>query len=248
MANKGTTKIKAIAKRALEIREKGGFKTETITKKRYNVAYIPDAIKQAAEELKSKKEPSKVKSYKIIRIVKHGTGRVFFYPVNENGQRLTKTNFARKYDSENLGRWYVEKYEPKSEVAGRSAKSRTIKTANLSRRAGQNTKSGAKVAKSGVSEKETSAIRAILKLKKFEDIDFMAAKTLYGAKKVAGKFTVPEKSKNSPQITSLLDNSYIESLAFSGKYKVTKFGAEFIKLVDQHIKNAKTEKYNQAIF
>src|SRR5574344_860961 len=51
--NKGTTKIKAIAKRALEIREKGGFKTETITKKRYNVAYIPDAIKQAAKELKT---------------------------------------------------------------------------------------------------------------------------------------------------------------------------------------------------
>jgi hypothetical protein len=54
------SKLKAITKRALEIREKGGFKTEIIEKKRYNVAYIPTAIKQAAKELK-KEVPAKVK-------------------------------------------------------------------------------------------------------------------------------------------------------------------------------------------
>ena len=54
------SKLKAITKRALEIREKGGFKIETIEKKRYNVAYIPTAIKQAAKELK-KEAPAKLK-------------------------------------------------------------------------------------------------------------------------------------------------------------------------------------------
>lgn len=51
--NKGTNKIKAISRRALEIREKAGFTTETIVKKRYRMAYVPDAIKQAAKELKT---------------------------------------------------------------------------------------------------------------------------------------------------------------------------------------------------
>jgi hypothetical protein len=246
--NKGATKIKAIAKRALEIREKGGFKTETITKKHYNMPYIPNAIKQAAEELRDKKEALKVKSYKIIRIVKPGTGRVFFYPVNENGQRLTKTNFARKYDAENLGRWYVEKCEPKVPSASKSAKSRTIKTAKLSRRAGQNTKSGAKIANPGISVSVVSAIREVIGLQKYSDIDFISGKTLYGAKKVASRFSVPSGHENSLIIESLEDNMYIESIGLSGKYKVTKFGAEFIKAVDQQIKKAKVDKYNQNLF
>ena len=47
------TKLKKIVDRALSIREKAGFKTETITRKRYNMPYIPEAIKLAAKELKS---------------------------------------------------------------------------------------------------------------------------------------------------------------------------------------------------
>lgn len=47
------SKLKKIVDRALVIREKAGFKTETITRKRYNMPFIPDAIKQAAKELKS---------------------------------------------------------------------------------------------------------------------------------------------------------------------------------------------------
>lgn len=53
MANTGTTKLKKIVSRALEIREKAGFTTETISRKRYNMPYIPDAVKQAAKELKT---------------------------------------------------------------------------------------------------------------------------------------------------------------------------------------------------
>ncbi len=53
MANIGTQKIKKIAARALEIREKAGYTTEIINKKRYNMPYIPDAVKRAAKELKT---------------------------------------------------------------------------------------------------------------------------------------------------------------------------------------------------
>ena len=180
MSNKGTTKIKAISRRALEIREKAGFTTETIVKKRYRMVYVPDAIKQAAKELKKE--------------------------------------------------------------------TRTVKTKQLSRRAGQSTKAGVKVVKAGVSEKVTSAVRVVLKLKKFSDINFPSGKLLYSIKKVAGRFTIPEKDIDNPTIKMLLDGYYIETLGFSGKYKVTKSGAEFIKLVDQHIKNAKTDKFNPRLF
>lgn len=57
MANK----LKSIVNRALAIREKAGFTTETIVKKRYKMAYIPDAIKQAATELNSKEKPKRTK-------------------------------------------------------------------------------------------------------------------------------------------------------------------------------------------
>lgn len=53
------TKLKTIVTRALSIREKAGFTTETITRKRYKMAYIPDAIKQAAKELKSVEKPKR---------------------------------------------------------------------------------------------------------------------------------------------------------------------------------------------
>ncbi len=59
--NKGTAKIKAISTRALVIREKAGFTTETITKKRYKMAYIPDAIKRAAKEMKVTEKPKAAK-------------------------------------------------------------------------------------------------------------------------------------------------------------------------------------------
>ncbi len=66
--NKGTTKIKAISTRALKIREDAGFKTETITRKRYNMPFIPDAIKQAAKELKSSTPaPAKKRSTRIVK-------------------------------------------------------------------------------------------------------------------------------------------------------------------------------------
>lgn len=245
--NKGTTKIKAISRRALEIREKAGFTTETIVKKRYKMAYVPDAIKRAAKELKTPVAPVKSKSYKVVRIVKAGTGRVFFYPINEDEKRLTKTNFARKYDAENLGKWYVEKYIPNKEVS-KATKSRTVKTKQLSRRAGQSTKTGVKVVKAGVSDKVTSAVREVLKMKRFDDLDFPSGKLLYSIKKVAGRFTIPEKDIDNPTIKMLLEGYYIETLNFSGKYKVTKSGAEFIKLVYQHIKNAKTDKFNPRLF
>lgn len=51
--NTGTKKIKKIAARALEIREKAGYRTERIEKRHYNMPYIPDAIKKAAKELKT---------------------------------------------------------------------------------------------------------------------------------------------------------------------------------------------------
>ena len=49
------------------------------------------------------------KSIKIIRMVKEQTKRVFFYPETEDGRRLTKTLFARKYDAINLAKYYLSK-------------------------------------------------------------------------------------------------------------------------------------------
>jgi len=43
----------------------------------------------------------------IVRIVKAGTKRVFFYPTTKDGLRLNRTNFARQYDAINLGKQYL---------------------------------------------------------------------------------------------------------------------------------------------
>jgi len=43
----------------------------------------------------------------IVRIVKAGTKRVFFYPTTENGLRLNNINFCRQYDAINLGKVYL---------------------------------------------------------------------------------------------------------------------------------------------
>ena len=47
------------------------------------------------------------KSIVIVRIVKAGTSRVFFYPTTKEGLRLNRTNFARQYDAVNLGKQYL---------------------------------------------------------------------------------------------------------------------------------------------
>jgi len=46
------------------------------------------------------------KAVKIVRMVKEGTKRVFFYPT-VNGLRLNRTNFARQYDAISLGKQYL---------------------------------------------------------------------------------------------------------------------------------------------
>jgi hypothetical protein len=47
------------------------------------------------------------KSIVIVRMVKDGTKRVFFYPTTKEGLRINRTNFARQYDAINLGRQYL---------------------------------------------------------------------------------------------------------------------------------------------
>lgn len=47
------------------------------------------------------------KSVSIIRKVKDGTNRVFFYPLTSDGKRLSSTLFARKYDAERLAKYYL---------------------------------------------------------------------------------------------------------------------------------------------
>jgi hypothetical protein len=47
------------------------------------------------------------KSVNIVRMVKSGTDRVFFYPVTNNGLRLNRTNYARMYDAVSLGKVYL---------------------------------------------------------------------------------------------------------------------------------------------
>lgn len=242
--SKGTAKIKAISKRALEIREKGGFTTETIVKKHYKVAYIPDAIKQAAKELKTREKS----------IFKVGN------KVNAKNSNFTAPRKVLSLKFQD-GIWYCEiqkgnfwkesdlvLFVPKTSNRAKSTVVRGIKTKQLARRAGQNTKSGAKVAKSGISEKATSAIRSAIKLSRFSDIDFASGKLLYSIKKIAGRFTIPDKEKRNAMIVFLLDADYIETLNFSGKYKVTKSGVEFIKTVDQHIQKSKTDKFNPRLF
>lgn len=49
------------------------------------------------------------KTIEIVRIVKAGTSRVFFYPATKEGLRLNRTNFARQYDAINLGKQYLNK-------------------------------------------------------------------------------------------------------------------------------------------
>jgi hypothetical protein len=47
------------------------------------------------------------KSIKIMRFVKLGTNRIFFFPLTEDGKRLNSTLFARKYDAVSLGKQYL---------------------------------------------------------------------------------------------------------------------------------------------
>lgn len=48
-----------------------------------------------------------------LRIERKAKGsRVFYFPT-VNGMRITKTNFARKYDARNLLKWYVANYGDK---------------------------------------------------------------------------------------------------------------------------------------
>ena len=49
------------------------------------------------------------KTIKIVKVVKEGTKRVFFYPETEEGKRLTKTNYARQYDAVSLAKYYLNK-------------------------------------------------------------------------------------------------------------------------------------------
>lgn len=49
------------------------------------------------------------KAIKIMRVVKQGTERVFFYPETLDGKRLTTRVFARKYDAVNLAYRWLEK-------------------------------------------------------------------------------------------------------------------------------------------
>jgi hypothetical protein len=43
----------------------------------------------------------------IVRMVKEGTKRVFFYPTTEDGLRLGTTNFCRQYDAIKLAKQYL---------------------------------------------------------------------------------------------------------------------------------------------
>jgi hypothetical protein len=264
------TKLKKIVDRALSIREKAGYKTETITRKRYNMPYIPDAIKQAAKELKSAEKPkvkAKAKDLKSFRATfKNSFGSfnsVFVYvnpmklsefivstsirKAKEDGTlaitKHEKTFPVSKYDA------FVADLDKRAKAADAKIKKRKINTKQLARRAGQNTKTGVKVVKAGISEKLTSAIRAIIKDKKFDNLNYADAKLLYSLKKSAGKFDFKDLKFNYyDNFDRLINNDYMETINFTGKYKATILGAEFIKLVDQQIKNAKTDKFNPRLF
>lgn len=47
------------------------------------------------------------KIVRIIRVVKEGTKRVFFFPQTVDGKRLNSTLFARQYDAVSLGKMYL---------------------------------------------------------------------------------------------------------------------------------------------
>lgn len=47
------------------------------------------------------------KSISIVKIVKEGTNRIFFYPVTAEGFRLTRTNFSRKWEAVSLAKIYL---------------------------------------------------------------------------------------------------------------------------------------------
>lgn len=52
------------------------------------------------------------KTIEIIRRVKVGTKRVFFFPIQVDGERklrINKTNFARQYDAVALGMQYLNR-------------------------------------------------------------------------------------------------------------------------------------------
>lgn len=106
------SKLKKIIDRALSIREKAGFTTETITKKRYKMAYIPDAIKQAAKELKSTEKPKRTK-----RVVKTKSftkkAAVVVAPVKRTKRvvktgvfkiKVAKSSIEKQYDELKLSR------------------------------------------------------------------------------------------------------------------------------------------------
>jgi hypothetical protein len=48
------------------------------------------------------------KVVEIVKIIKEGTKRVFFYPRTIEGKRISRTNFARKYDAVRLGKVYAD--------------------------------------------------------------------------------------------------------------------------------------------
>jgi hypothetical protein len=47
------------------------------------------------------------KVVRIMRVVKEGTKRVFFFPQTVDGKRLNSTLFARQYDAVSLGKIYL---------------------------------------------------------------------------------------------------------------------------------------------
>ena len=49
------------------------------------------------------------KSVSIIRKVKEGTKRVFFYPITSDGLRINSTLYARQYDAVSLAKLYLNK-------------------------------------------------------------------------------------------------------------------------------------------
>lgn len=51
---------------------------------------------------------SNEKTITIMRIVKAGTKRVFFFPVTSENQRLTRTLYARQWEAEELAKSYLK--------------------------------------------------------------------------------------------------------------------------------------------
>ena len=74
--------------------------------------YLTSSAKRTDENnerkrMKMMKFTKNGKTAVIVRMVKEGTKRVFFYPTNEEGKRLGLTNFARQYDAVKLAKQYL---------------------------------------------------------------------------------------------------------------------------------------------